>query len=1119
MNDQLAQLAEAYRALADRAAQAAQLGDGPALAELERVLAEHERAKRELDAARTQIMRAHRAATETERLLRLRDAALPDAADLALALLRGDWVTARDGLRRIAAHGEGKLAELALIIAAAVQALVDGAPAAVKIVEDAVRRIDRASRPAEAEAIRGALLVWLGRLYRDHIASAHLAAAAFGDAGQALPEQPEPVVELAELARRARQLEAAQRGFKQALDIADHRAGAYLGLAALHEDAGAWIEAAKQVSKAVHIVAQELDPVDALERVSPLPLGSAFLRLGELLQHRNPEMAIRALDRALALRVAGPKQPLAEVYRERGRLLTPPSADDLYAAGQRFLWRGELADAQACLEEALAVRPDHADALLLLSDTWRMRAYEPGVQARAFLERALALSDRGLALVGERIDPPWVLTARGYILNQLAGAGDVRVWQPAALAEHALILEPAGAFHLTAASRFHRRLGHVATSNALLAAARAIAPNDANVLEDSVRLFANTSEFEEALKLIPLLPDTAWRRGVDAFIRMRMRRSRADLELARSYLESALQTPDPNGACWMNVALGMCLYHLGQPEAARAAFVVAHGAAQSPAERAETALWTGDLTAARAIAEAGRQTSPEEIVDLTAMLAIAQLGTGALAEARATFRELSALVAGRAAANMRTYFAEDLPLLPAFANASPEQQTVRAEFVAELDRRAAQTAVPETPREELARVPHTPEARRALTLAEARLALADGDDGQAYALYDSLGDDLAGRAGRARVAGILAARAALAGRAEHLAEGRGFIAPHLTTAAQAAVALEHGDDPAVLDWLAGHLGAIAKPRSPAPALVLTLPPALGPRRPEGGWSFLGETLPEVRRLLLARYGAHMPWILVKIDPDAATTCRLWHGTSEIGAIEVTATEGVDLPIEQAAARMLIGDAHGLAPYAQLGGWLVHVIGRQLANLIGVQEVVTAVDAWAPPGGEPVIRRSGHLVRLTRLIRALLGEQIAIAPWQSVTDATKRWRKRSLEGLIAHARLQLRSALAAALERAPGPRLWVPWDVEHRVAAEVRHDGATEYFAAPPGVVEELLAQLRPLFAHAPPATLVVRGREARSWVRRLVALEAPDLLVVAQEELQVAGIELASVKSLDEVAA
>jgi tetratricopeptide (TPR) repeat protein len=1116
----LVQLADAYRALADSAAAAASAGDPQAIGELDRLLAAHDQARTTAAELRAQLVRAHRAATETERLVRLRDAALPDAADLALALLRGDWITARDGLRRIAAHGEGKLAELALVMAAAIQALVDAAPTAVKIVEDAVRRIDRAARPAEAEPIRGALLIWLGRLYRDRLASRHLAEAAFTDARAALPDQPEPVVELAELARRARQLEAAQRGFQQAIELAEHRAGAYLGLAAMHEDAGAWLEAARYVDKGIRIIAQELDPVDALDRVAPAPLGNAYLRLGELVKLRNTELAIRALDRALAHRVQGAKHPLAEVYRERGRLMTPPDADNLYAAGQRFLWRGELEDAQACLEEAVAARPGFADALLLLSDNWRMRAYETGrsPQDRAScLQRALAYSDRGLALIGA-VDQAWVLTARGYVLGKLAeDAGDPddpRLWETIALAEHALILEPGGAFHLTAASRFHRRRGNLETANALLATARQVAPGDANVLEDSVRVFANTSEFDEALKLIPQLPDTAWRRGVDAFIRLRQRRSQADLELAKSYLESALQSPDPNGTCWMSIALGMCLYHLKQPEAARARFAIARDAAVSHAERAETALWCGELDVAALIAAEGRRQSPEEYTDLTAMLAIARLGAGELDEARAAFTELIALVSGPAAANWRTYLADDVALLPGFAALSEAAQALRAEVVAALAQRAEVRTPAPTPRAEIERQVASAASARALTLARARLVLADGDEQLAYELYAGLGADHAGRDGAARVAGLLAARAAEAGEPRYLAEGAGFVARHLKTARQAAVVIEHADDDAAVAWLADHWGLTAPPRDPAP-LVLTMPTELGPAQPEQSWSFLRDTLPEVRRILQHRFGPTIPWIVVRLEPDAGSTCRLWLGATEVAAIDVDA-DGEAVPIEKALGPSA---PPALAPYTRIGAWLVQVISGQLANLVGLHEVATMVDAWAAPGGEPLIRRTGHLMKLTRLVRALLGEQIAIAPWQSVTDATRRWRKRSLEGLIAHARLQLRSALAAALERNPGPRVWVPWDVERRVAALVHHDGGTEYFAAPAAEVEELLAQLRPLVERAPAPALVVRGREARSWVRRVLALEAPAVLVVAQEELQVAGVEISSVKTADELAA
>lgn len=1129
LSGQLAELVAGYRELAALAASLAEAPAVEAIAERLGWLLENQgRVTASSTALHVQLLRAQRATTETQRLATLREAANPDPADIALALVRADWVTARDALR-IAVEGEGALAELAQVAAAAVQTMLDARPSAMKSLENVVRNIERTAAP-ELVPLRGAFLLWLGRSYRDGLSCTHLAVAAFHDSKDLLPEHPEPRVELAELARRSRNLEAAQRGFTEALALAPHRAGAHLGLAAMHEEGGAWLEAAHHIEKAADIVSREIDPVAALDRLAPVPLGSAYLRLAEVMKDRHREAAIRALDRALETQLRGPRPyPEAEVYRARARLVEPADADQLCEAGQRLLWRGDLAGAEVCFDQALELQPDLRRGLLLQSDNYRMRAYEAGrtlEERRELLQRSLHLSDRGLACAPADIEHAWVLTTRAYVLDALAtesaSSSDDGFWDAISLIERALILEPTVSFHLTAGSRIHRRRGHRQTANALLAAARTFDPGDVNVLEDSVRIFANSSEFDQAMELIPRLPDTAWRRAVEGLIRVRQRK---ELEVARSYLESALQVGLPETLCWANIALGMCCNLLKQPEIARARFEAARAAATTHLERAETAIWCQDFPAAIAAAAEGRQVASEESSDLVAILAIAQLGAGNLDAATRTFAELVPSISGPVAENWRIYIASDLEFLSAFVEAPSELRALRDAVVGQLAIRAASPADDKPPAKEIDALlgAATGAQHVALRLTRARLAVEAGDDQLATEHYRALGEHPAARDGLARTATRLAAAAARRGDAV-AAQQSLTIAPHrddllagrLETASQAAILVDVLGPPAhrpVLDWLEGHLGLQATPRAATPSLTLTMPTALSPPDGTGEWPFLTATIPEVRRILQARFGATIPAIAIRWDAESDVTCQLWIGTTPAGSIEVAPANGeIDnsLTIEQAAAGLSRGDeaaAARMQPYTRLGGWLVNIIGWHAGSLTGVQEVVDLLETSGvhDAAGQPQVRRTGHLVRLTRLARSLLAEQVALAPWPQVTDATRRWRKRSIESLLSPARLQLRSAVAAAVDRAGGELVEVPRDLERSIASYIHSDGAHGYLAAGGAQIALILSELAPMMESHPLPTLVVSDGDARVWVRRVVALQWPTVIVVSREELQRIG--------------
>jgi tetratricopeptide (TPR) repeat protein len=1051
----------------------------------------------------SEVQRLHRATTEREKL-----DALPQATELsldvvALALLRGDYETAFEALRQESRRDTPR-ADVSRDLYKALGAVLEERPQAIKSVEFTLRRLEREKKP-EQVLVHGALLVIAGRLYRDVVSSAHLASLAFRDASLILgslkenADHPEPLVELAELERRAKRTDEARRLLEIAIERAPHRAGAWFLLGVMSEDVGAWDDADRQFGEGTRIVATERDPLAALSRTNPVLSGTAYFRLAITFGVAHA-ITIRALDRALSLGVRGPRaHPIAEVHRARGMADPVGNVDNLVEAGRRFIWRGDVEAAVRVLELAVTSAPALATARFQLAEAYRLRIADPA--SGITRTKALEMSRAGAELVADRVDgsaePAWALSSRALILT-FESAEAAEQWEAMLLAEQAVVLEPTNVFHLITASRVHRIFEHGAIANELLERALAHAPNDPAAVEDGVRYSANEFDFETARSLLPRLADSPWKRAVDGFVKIRLEGhgtdARAALEQARQLLDSATQENDrlavtadkrsggprhDNGFAWAWITLGHCNQLLGRTDDAKRVYERARELARVITDKTTAAIWTGNYD--NAIELCKSNTQPDVRRDLLGDLGVAYLCKNQLDEARTAFDELLSLASGKIA----TLWIYNLTKDYSFLELSDAAKALRDEVVRELEERAA-LPVKRVPMDDLAKASANATgtiATSALAFVRGRLCMATPDlFRDAVPCYLSVPPSRARAVALARVI----ARLAEAG-SSHLDEITKLLeepfAPdelcaHVTSAAQVAVLLPLVSDSTraqLLSRAAEHLGLATTTTARLPELSIAIPSSAA----EHGQALVDTVIPAIRKTIEADYGVTIPFIHVLSDPQTRDV-QLWVGGGLVATTTIT-----DVSTDEARA------------------WLLDELTENLSSILTLGDAYSHMERWSSRApGKEIARRTSHVLRLIRLMKSLLLDKTSIANWQAIVESMQDFRKISIDSLLKHTRLRLPSALVAARQRYPSelPRE-IPDDLEKAIRPNIRFYEQNTYFAAPPVEVARMLAALEPFLA-SPTPILVVNDPDARPWLRRIAALGSPKVVVFSNREIE-----------------
>lgn len=201
----------------------------------------------------------------------------------------------------------------------------------------------------------------------------------------------------------------------------------------------------------------------------------------------------------------------------------------------------------------------------------------------------------------------------------------------------------------------------------------------------------------------------------------------------------------------------------------------------------------------------------------------------------------------------------------------------------------------------------------------------------------------------------------------------------------------------------------------------------------------------------------------------------------------------------------------LEPHAFIVRHLETLLKRNLADFLDVQQVQGLLEEWGKEQdeeGTAVIQRAlpddTARLRFGRLLRALAAERVSVARWRDILAvvARKGLRCDDVSGLLVDVRLKLSGMLAESLSGSSF--LDFPATIEESLQPWLfREDGRT-FLAIPPEETQQALTDIRELVRPHQNANLVLvtKNRELRLFIRRLVELEFPNLVVLSAEELE-----------------
>ena len=313
-----------------------------------------------------------------------------------------------------------------------------------------------------------------------------------------------------------------------------------------------------------------------------------------------------------------------------------------------------------------------------------------------------------------------------------------------------------------------------------------------------------------------------------------------------------------------------------------------------------------------------------------------------------------------------------------------------------------------------------------------------------------------------------------------------------------ASADEVGADSTLRASLASYLDALAAPGTPETLVPVVTPvvlelsdvlvPFVDPQ--QDGGKFIDELIPAMRNRIKAETGASVPGV------RARANSALPEGVYEVQLDEVPVDRGLAVP--KAACEQTWSTPEFLIAHIEA------VLRHNLTRFVGVQETASMLDEWEKlPGGKeqvqaalptPLARR-----RFTWLIQGLLAERVSIIDWQAILAAAKELDVATapMLALVRAARLRLRPSLPGNTSGAV--RVALPASFEDQLLGAA--DGRA-FLAADPVQKLDFLAWLRGEMEHHDPQTVLsTRSPALRPLLRRLVAPEFPDLMVLAEEEL------------------
>jgi hypothetical protein len=791
-------------------------------------------------------------------------------------------------------------------------------------------------------------------------------------------------------------------------------------------------------------------------------------------------------------------------------------------------------------------------AVWQLADALRMRAQaaEPGdrkhvhdlTEARRLLE----------SLDAEPLDsvPSWVMVSRALVLEALADAAKARHndplrWEAAVYGERALSLAPESGFTHAVLARLHRELGHRGLAFELSARAHELSPVDILTLEERLIALANQERFDEAPSLLKHLPDDAWRRSVEGYIRLSKFRQlgrQDDLTQAQALLASAHTERD---SAWIKLALATCHALLGELARARELWQAARSRATSSGDAADRAAAELFLEMFDDAARTARDLEPSPFSLL--ILGAAELASDRTEAARDAFARLAPLVSGGLARVCAHVLMNELRCLGPFGEAESEnRRQIRTWIVRTLEKRALRDELPsaavDVERLISQRTNSEQSARNTLLqLVRARLALAAGELETASEQYRNL-KVLDARASLDGLAWIDAARAALGRRLLRRENGGDELAAHNHEIVQLTLkgCLDANEQLNQARWKVRHAAALATYASVSaiptnirfvadvdlydwlvsPRQVWVLLEAWRDSRDLCGYQTLLESwLEQHLGLAATAHTAGPNSVLLEVPPGLFTgegDRQALREVMQAARSTVRAQFGVNVPPLSVSDNPNLSDTcvlrAGDAPIAQMstshpdatiaaiGHWLTNAIRSRLDELVGTSVVIELVESWAQADPHrSLVRDNTDMKRLIRLVRMLLREQVPVRNRSELLRAFESVRDFSLEDQLEHTRMALRSDLPG--NEINGGVSYVRNAIPERLEELVRKHLRPDHVQMLPLAAEvELVTELEGLMPLEEATILIVRDPQLRLPFQRLAERIRRGVLVLSVDE-------------------
>ena len=141
-------------------------------------------------------------------------------------------------------------------------------------------------------------------------------------------------------------------------------------------------------------------------------------------------------------------------------------------------------------------------------------------------------------------------------------------------------------------------------------------------------------------------------------------------------------------------------------------------------------------------------------------------------------------------------------------------------------------------------------------------------------------------------------------------------------------------------------------------------------------------------------------------------------------------------------------------------------------------------------------------RFARVLRALVKERVSITSWEDILETVREsgLATKNESEVVRLVRLKLREYLPG--NTLGSRRLPLPPETERKIAPWIWRENGKAFLSLPPEETQELLSDIRGLVdPNDKKIVLVTHDAELRPFIRRLVELEHPDLMVISQDEL------------------